>query len=70
MPDGRSGLYSVFKACERFGIKPPGVKDRWEDMGVEDQAILLSYSQIREDEDAKAESNRLLAAARSGPIPY
>lgn len=37
---------------------------------MEDQAMLLAYSQIREDEDAKIESYRLSASARSGTIPF
>lgn len=42
----------------------------WEEMSMEDQAMLLAYSQIREDEDAKAEGNRLAAAVGSRAISF
>jgi len=50
MPKGRTELYAIWSACERFGIKPPGVKDTWEDCDVFTKANLLAYGQIRSTE--------------------
>jgi len=53
MPDGRSMEYAIWRACERFSVRPPDVKDTWEDCNVMVQAALLSYDQIRQIEDTK-----------------
>lgn len=53
----------IFSACERFGILPPGCKERWEDMTETHQAMLLAYGQIKEYEEAeilKASMGRML----------
>lgn len=34
-----------------FGVRPPGVKDRWEDCDVMTQANLLAFSQTYEHDD-------------------
>lgn len=36
-----------------MNIRPPDVKDKWEDNDVWTQALLISYSQIRDLEDQK-----------------
>lgn len=51
MPKGRSSLYGVWKACERFGIRPPDVEASWEDCNVEAKSALLGYDQIRTHEE-------------------
>ncbi len=49
--------YAVFRACERFGIVP----FTWEDAyNVEEKALLLGYSQIRELEEIES-LNRLFS---------
>lgn len=60
MPDGRTEIYAIWRACERFGVCPPNVKQKWEDMDVETRSTLIAYNQIRESEDAKIQSGRNL----------
>lgn len=36
----------MWSACARFGVKPPGVKDRWEDCDVQTQARLIAFDQL------------------------
>lgn len=43
----------MWRACERFGVHPPGVKADWDDMLPWHQAQLLAYDQIRDIEDTK-----------------
>lgn len=50
LPKYRTALYTIWAACERFDIKPPGVKDKWEDCGVLTRARLMAFEQIRDIE--------------------
>jgi len=43
----RTGQYAIWRACERIGIRPPKVKEQWEDCDVITQSYILAYSQIR-----------------------
>jgi hypothetical protein len=45
--------FAVWEACERFGIRPPGVKPSWDEMeeDIITQSLLLAYNQIRTIED-------------------
>ena len=61
MPDGRTELYAIYNACERFGILPPNVKPRWDDNETEDKANLLVYSQIRNLEHTEEVSATIAA---------
>ena len=58
MPDGRTGDYAIWRACERFGILPPGVREKWEDTNVWSQAMLVAFNQIRNIEEVKEETDR------------
>lgn len=40
-------------ACERLGIKPPDVKDRWDDNDPWTQAQILAFNQVREHDAAE-----------------
>ena len=44
-PDYRTGEYARWRACRRLGILPPGVQPKWEDNGVQMQAMILAYDQ-------------------------
>jgi len=58
----RKEPYAIWRACERFGILPPGVKDTWIKNDVWGQARLIAYDQIRQVEDAEHETNLLRAS--------
>ena len=48
LPESRSGKFRVFQACERFGIKPPGVDaDSWDELSLGAKLDLLSYDDVR-----------------------
>jgi len=51
MPKYRTERYSIWRACERFGILPPDIKNEWDNNNVECQAILIAYDQIRQNEE-------------------
>ena len=51
IPSGRTAYYNIWDACARFKIKPPGVKDNWEDCDVITQGELLAYSIIKTHEE-------------------
>ena len=42
----------IWRVCERFGILPPGVKNKWEDNNVWAQSQMFAYNQIRDYEEA------------------
>jgi hypothetical protein len=43
--------YTIWRACERLGIRPPNVEEVWDDCDIWSQALILAYSQIRELEE-------------------
>lgn len=53
MHSGRTAEYAIWNACLRFNIRPPGVKDTWEETDVDTQAMILSMSQIKDYEEAQ-----------------
>lgn len=50
LPKFRTMEYTVFRACERMGVLPPGVKSSWDDCNWWVQAQLVGYEQIRQME--------------------
>lgn len=53
--------YTVFRACERFGIIPPAASQKWDDIHIDGQAALIGYEQLREYEDAVENVERMKA---------
>lgn len=51
LPDGRTFEYSVWRACERFGLHPPDVSTNWDDCHHWIQMMLISYDQVRRTEE-------------------
>lgn len=48
-------MWVIWRACDRFRVKPPRVKDKWEDCDPMTQARLLVFDQgmaYKEDERA------------------
>lgn len=41
----------IWKACERFGIKPPGICEHWDDIDWWTQQCLLQYDAGRTIEE-------------------
>ena len=37
-----------------MGVKPPGVKDKWDDCDVCTQSLLIAYNQVREHDESIA----------------
>ena len=52
-PPGRTGTYAAWRASERFGICPPGIKKDWNSMEMPQHAMLLAYDEIRQEEELK-----------------
>jgi len=50
----RTGLYTIWRVCERFGILPPGIKNEFFDNLPWQQAQMMAYEQIRSIEEAEA----------------
>ncbi len=53
LPKWRTEKYAIWRACERFGILPEYVQSRWENNTMIEQADILSYSYIRQIEEAE-----------------
>ena len=51
MPKGRKILYTIWRSCERFGMRPPSVSDKWDDCSGVIQSYMLTYEQIRQNEE-------------------
>ncbi len=49
----RTGLYLVFRACERFGLLPPGMHREWDELPNWQKQLLIGFEQIREREEAE-----------------
>ena len=60
-PPRRTAEYSVWCACERVGILPPGVKPAWDDCSVETQALIVAFDQTRSYDESEREA-RLMGA--------
>lgn len=43
--------YAIWRACERIGIRPPDVKESWDDCNIIAQSMLIAYSQLRDYEE-------------------
>jgi len=61
-PEYRSGEYALWNACRRLGILPPGVQPKWEDNGVQMQAMILAYDQTCSHDETERDAQ--LAGAR------
>lgn len=59
MPKFRTTTYAFWRASERMGIRPPEIPASWDEMTSYQQAMVLAYSQIREQEDAEMGGMRL-----------
>ena len=57
LPKGRGLLYSIWKSCERFGIRPPSIGNSWDDCSGPVQSYMLAYEQIRSSEEAQGGNN-------------
>jgi hypothetical protein len=53
IPEGRTQDYAIWRACERFGVLPPGLRKHYDDLPPWFQAMLIAYDQIRQIEEAK-----------------
>jgi hypothetical protein len=41
----------VWRACERFNIRPPNIVESWDDNSAIGQAYLVAYDEIRQHEE-------------------
>lgn len=51
LPSGRTFLYTVWTACNRIGIRPPGIPESWDECNIKQQAQILAFDLIREKEE-------------------
>lgn len=56
-------LYHVWRACERFGMIPAGIKREWDDNTEWGKTLLIAYDQVRTIETQKQEAELLSAIA-------
>jgi hypothetical protein len=49
-------MYSIWRSCERLSIRPPGVKESFEDNSNDTIANIIAYGQVREMEDAELQN--------------
>jgi hypothetical protein len=48
----------IWRSCERLNVRPPFVKDDFEDCDVWTQSSILAYGQIRDYEDMEMSSDK------------
>lgn len=53
MPKWRTEKYAIWRCCERFGLLPPYVKKEWDENSVIEQADLLVFDYIRQNEEVE-----------------
>lgn len=53
MPKGRTALYTIWRACVKLGMLPPGVKAAWDENTPYYQAEIIVFSQICDFEDGE-----------------
>lgn len=53
MPKFRTAKYTVYRACERLGLLPPGVRQQWDDNHILAKADILAYEMVRSTEGAE-----------------
>jgi hypothetical protein len=46
-------MYAIWRACERFALRPPDVRQDWDENSFWVQAQLIAYNQIREHEEGE-----------------
>lgn len=53
-PSNRTGLYAIWRACERLGVRPPDVKDEWVENDIVTQTYILAYGRVRDYEESES----------------
>ncbi len=53
MKSGRTMVFAIWRACERFGILPPGTTRQFDECNTWAQSMIVSYDQIRQIEEDK-----------------
>lgn len=53
---GRTTQYIIWKACQRLGVRPPGVKESWDECGLEAQALMIAFEQISSYDELEQEA--------------
>jgi len=54
----------IWRACERVGIRPPDIKESWDDLPAAVTAEILAYERIRayEDQDERGQLYEVMGA--------
>jgi hypothetical protein len=50
-PEFRTGVFAIWKACIRVGLRPPGLPDNWDECSSLQQALILGFDQVCEHDD-------------------
>lgn len=62
LPKYRTGLYQVYKVCERFGILPPHCATTWTECIPQVKSELLAYESIRGQEENEIANQKAQAS--------
>ena len=54
---GRTQKYAVWRACERFAIRPPGIPESLDEISPPALCDLLAYDQVRSLEQSGTQQN-------------
>jgi len=60
-PEFRTGIFAIWKACRRVGLRPPSLPQSWDDCSSLQKALILSFDQVCDHDEFKEQA--MLAGA-------
>ena len=65
LPSGRTALFEEWRACERLGIRPPGVQSTLATCDPFTRFLVIAFNQIRTHEEHQRDSSILGAVGQA-----
>lgn len=55
-PEFRTGLYAIWRACNRLRVRPPGLPETWDECSGLQQAMILAFDQVAEHDQLERDA--------------
>ena len=56
LPEFRTGVFAIWKACRKVGIRPPDLPDSWNEATALQQALVLAFNQVTDYDELKTDA--------------